>query len=75
MVEKPRKENLKPKPWVRTSKSKAVVAIDGWGNETIYPSGREAARQLGLNQSGVTYILAGKRKTTGGYTFRYVENE
>lgn len=75
MKERAKEGVVKPKPWVRTTKSKAVVAIDGWGNETVYPSGREAARQLGLNQSGVTYILAGKRKTTGGYTFRYAETE
>ena len=54
--------------------SKPVIAIDGWGNETLYPSGREAARQLGIRQSGVTYVLSGERKTAGGYRFRYAES-
>lgn len=75
MKEPKKKESKNPKPWVKETKSKPVIAIDGWGRETWYPSGREAARQLGLNQSGVTYILAGKRKKTGGYRFRYAETE
>lgn len=58
---------------IKTSRNKPVIAIDGWGNETKYPSGREAARQLEINQSGVTYVLSGKRKTAGGYRFRYAE--
>lgn len=63
----------KTRSWNSGLKQKAVIAIDGWGNETLYPSGREAARQLGLNQSGITYVLSGKRKTSGGYRFRYAE--
>lgn len=61
----------KPKPWVREHKSVPVYAIDGWGNETWYPSGREAARQLNIDQSGVTATLTGRQKTTHGYHFRY----
>lgn len=48
-----------------------VVAIDGWGNETIFTSGREACRVLGIRQSCLAAVLAGKQKTTGGYRFRY----
>lgn len=61
-----RKSNggLKPKP---------VIAINGWGVETRYSSGREAARQLGIQQSGVTYCLSGQRKKAGGYRFRYAD--
>lgn len=57
----------------RTRRNKPVIAIDGWGKETRYSSGREAARQLGITQSGVTYVLSGQRKTSGGYRFRYAE--
>lgn len=57
----------------KTKRNKPVVAIDGWGNETIFPSGREAARQLGIRQSGITYVLSGERKTAGGYRFKYAE--
>ena len=57
----------------KTKRNKPVIAIDGWGNETEYPSGREAARQLGIRQSGITYVLSGERKTAGGYRFRYAE--
>lgn len=75
MKEKPKSPDSPFKPWVAKAKSKPVIAINGWGKETLYPSGREAARQLGLNQSGVAYVLAGKRKKTGGYRFRYAEIE
>ena len=58
----------------KTKRNRPVIAIDGWGNETYFPSGRDAARKLGLNQSGVTYVLAGKRKKTGGYRFKYADD-
>lgn len=34
---------------------------------------RECARQLGLNPSHISEVLKGKRKTVGGYTFKYKE--
>lgn len=52
-------------------KARPVIAIDPLGNEIHYPSGREAARQLGIRQSGITYALSGERKTSKGYRFRY----
>lgn len=64
MEKKKSKGGLKPKP---------VIAIDGWGRERRFESGREAARQLNIRQSGVTYVLSGKRKKAGGYRFRYAE--
>ena len=57
----------------RTKRNKPVVAINGWGEEIWFPSGREAARQLGIRQSGITYVLSGQRKTTNGYRFRYAD--
>lgn len=56
-------------------KARPVIAINGWGKETWFPSGREAARQLGIQQSGVTYVLSGQRKKAGGYRFRYADNK
>ena len=32
---------------------------------------RECARQLGLHNQGITHVLKGRRKQTGGYTFKY----
>ena len=69
-MEKPQK---KSKPWVAEAKSKPVIAINGWGEEVRFPSGREAARKLGIQQSGVNYCLTGQRKKAGGYRFRYAE--
>ena len=40
-------------------------------NNTIYKSAAEAARQLNLNQPSVTKCCQGKRKSTGGYQFKY----
>lgn len=70
---KEEKKVKKPKPWVAETKSKPVIAINGWGKEFYFPSGREAARQLGIHQSGVNYCLTGQRKKAGGYRFRYAE--
>lgn len=33
----------------------------------------ECARQLGLSQSHISEVLKGKRKTVGGFTFKYKE--
>ena len=63
----------KSKPWVAESKSVAIIAIDSWGNETWYKSAREAARQLGLDPSTITAVIRGRRRSTGGYRFRYAE--
>ena len=68
-VEKPKRA------WTAGRPSKPVIATNGWGKETWFPSGREAARKLGIQQSGVTYVLAGQRKKAGGYQFRYADDE
>lgn len=63
----------KPQPWVAELKGVPVVAIDISGNETRYPSAREAGRQLMINQSGITAVLNRRQKTAGGYRFRYAD--
>ena len=63
----------KPKPWVAESKGIPVIAIDGWGNEMWFKSGREAARQLNINQSSITAVLNGHRRRACGFTFRYAK--
>lgn len=74
MKDNANKKKMK-KPWVAETKSKPVYAINGWGIGTRYPSAREAARRLGLDQSTVTAVLRGRRKTTGGYRFKYAEED
>lgn len=61
----------KTKPWVAECKSVPIIAIDAWGNETEFKGAREAGRQLGIDQSSITAVLRGRRKTAGGYRFRY----
>jgi hypothetical protein len=61
----------KPKPWVAECKSVPVIAIDAWGNETVYRSAREAGRQLDIDQSSITAVLRGRRRIAGGYIFKY----
>lgn len=39
----------------------------------IYYSAREAARQMGLQQSAISKCCRGKQKTSGGFHFEYVE--
>lgn len=59
------------RPWIAEQRGIPVVAIDPWGNETEYPSAREAARQLDLDQSSITAVLRGRRKTVGNFRFEY----
>lgn len=41
------------------------------GESTEFYSGKECARQLDLNCGNITSALKGRRKQTGGYTFKY----
>jgi len=40
---------------------------------TIYPSQMECSKELKIHQGNLHKVLCGKRKTTGGYSFRYLE--
>ncbi|WPH68848.1 HNH endonuclease [Enterococcus phage EF-M80] len=54
--------------------SKKIKAIDiANGEWNDYKSISECARELGLHQSSISMCLKGKRKTSGGYTFKYKE--
>lgn len=60
----------------RSSKTKSIpiIATNLKTNEsTDFNSGKECARQLGLHVSHICNVLKGKRKQTGGYTFKYKE--
>ena len=41
----------------------------------IYPSIREAAKELGVSAGNIIAVCKGERKQTGGYHFRYAEKE
>ena len=57
------------KPWVEKTLGKPVIAVDEFGNEFYYSSGKEAARQLDIRHSKVEDVLCGRRKSTHGYRF------
>jgi hypothetical protein len=44
-------------------------------NKTIYPSLREAALKLKLNEGHISSVCQGKRKQTGGFSFSYYAKE
>jgi hypothetical protein len=44
-------------------------------NNKIYKSLHQAARDLNLHPSNICNILKGKRKSTGGYTFEYINED
>ena len=53
---------------VRMSKPVYCEELDKY-----FPSGNEAAQQLGIPQSGITMCCRGNRKTCGGYHWRYAQ--
>ena len=61
----------KPRPWVADRLGKPVILENEYGDKLRYPSGREAARQLGVSYGSVTNVISGRRKTVGGYKVRY----
>lgn len=38
----------------------------------VFPSIREACRKLGINNGNLTEVLKGKRRTCGGYVWKYI---
>ena len=57
---------------LRASKTKSIpiICIE---TGVEYSSGKECAKQMGLHRGNITSVLKGKRKTCGGYTFKYKE--
>ena len=53
---------------------KKVVAIYNNGNEIIFNSISEAAKQLNAHSSNIIKVLQRKRKTTNNINFKYLEN-
>ena len=41
----------------------------------LFPSQTDAARQTGIDTSNISYVCNGKRKTAGGYIWRFVETD
>ena len=56
--------------------NKTVVQINPNTNEVVntYCSAREASRQTGFNQGNISQCCNGKRKTTGGFIWKFAEN-
>ena len=56
-----------------TGKSKAVIKIDVITGEILqsYSSIREAAKDVGINKRGISDVLRGKQKTSGGFFWQY----
>lgn len=58
------------------SKSIPIIATNiKTGESQEFYGGSECARQLGLYQSNITHVLKGRYKQTGGYVFKYKEEE
>ena len=56
------------------SKSISIIATNlKTGKSQEFYGISECARQLGLHNQNITAVLKGKRRQTGGYTFKYKE--
>lgn len=55
-----------------TRKKRSVLCVE---TGVIYPSAAEAARILHVNADRICQVVAGKAKTTGGYTWRRADEE
>lgn len=56
---------------VNESRSKPIYCLE---TDKIYKSIKECAKELNLHYSAIIYVLKGKYKHTGGYTFRYAKD-
>lgn len=56
------------------TRSIPIIAINiKTGESQEFKSTKECVKQLGLHQPSITHVLKGRRKQTGGYTFKYKE--
>lgn len=54
----------------RADRSKPVYRIS-CGESVLYPSAKQAERELGINHSNIIGCCLGRRQTAGGYVWRY----
>lgn len=59
----------KSKDLRRKRKGKAILCIE---TGIIYTSGRDAEAKLGIHHTNIYGVCSGKRKTAGGYHWRYL---
>lgn len=70
-----RNERIAEKLTNHPKKSKPIFGVDKiTGLIVEFPSSHEASRALGINQSNIIQCCIGKRKSTGGFYWRYIEN-
>lgn len=65
-----RKNSENHKKIVSEKKSKKVMCLE---TGEVFKSGREAAKKLNLQRSKISNVCKGKRKSTGGYTFCFID--
>lgn len=53
------------------SHAKAIICLE---TNKVYRSAREAAKDLNLQYSKISNVCTGKRKSTGGYTFKFFKS-
>ncbi len=59
------------KKGIASTKKKPVIRTDSEGRETVFSSGTEAAREMGVYHSSIVNCLKGKSKTSHKYFWRY----
>lgn len=57
------------------SRSKPLIAIDYEHDEEYFTSAGKAAETLSLKQGNISACLRGEQCQSGGYTFRYADEE
>lgn len=57
------------------AKSKPLIAIDYEHYEEYFSSAGKAAEMLSLKQGNISACLRGEQRQSGGYTFRYADEE
>lgn len=63
-------DKLKDDGWLKEYTAyKPVIAIDKDGNKYSFKSRKEAAASLGVSDTGITNVLTGRIKKTGGWRF------
>lgn len=60
-----------PRYGAENPSSKPVLCVE---LNIVYPCGKDAAEALNLQRSHISNVCQGKRETTGGYHFRFLED-
>lgn len=69
------KNRIKSNREIQSLIARTAVSIECVETGVRYSSAKEASEKLGISRGNLSSVLTGKRKSAGGFTFKYLEKK